>query len=383
MSVTKNQKRNSWHEGNVRQRSDGRFEGRVTFNGLTKYTYGKTETECKRKLKAVIREYDEGLINPKTATLYDYCKQYIQQKKNSIEPSTMNRISIIVEKQIGESKIGNKQFGVLKSEQLQEFFTSLSSQYSYGTIKNIYNFISGAYNYALANKDINYNPMQTIAMPKEKFCKKTKETFALSPSQIAEFKSSCLEKNKSNGFYKYRYGLTLLLILNTGMRIGEAIALEWNDIDLENKLIRISKSMQYNVKTGNSDHRESFVKPPKTRNSKRIIPINNEIEFVIREIQKMNSDIDTSIVCCNENGGYALARSIQRTLAIVIKDTNIPYIWVHLLRHTFGSELIRKGVDISIVSRLMGHGNTATTYNSYIHVLEEEAAKAMSLPMIS
>lgn len=383
MSVAKKTKRNSWHEGSVRQRSDGRFEGRVTLNGLTKYTYGKTETECKRKLKNIIREYDDGLINPKTASLYNYCKLYVNQKKNCIEPSTLNRLNIIVERQIGESKICNKQIGALKSEELQELFLSLSSQYSYGTIKNIYNFVSGVYNHAIANKDISYNPMLTTSIPKEKLCKKTKETFALSPNQIVEFKSSCLEKNKSNGLYKYRYGLTLLLILNTGMRIGEAIALEWNDIDFDKKLIRINKSMQYNIKVENSNRRESFVKSPKTRNSKRIIPINNEIEYVLGEIKKMNSGIKTDIVCCNENGGYALARSIQRALTMVTKNTNIPYIWVHLLRHTFGSELIRKGVDISIVSRLMGHSNTTTTYNSYIHVLEEEAAKAMSLPMIS
>ncbi len=383
MSVTKKQKRNSWHEGSVRQRSDGRFEGRVTFNGLTKYTYGKTETECKRKLKSIIRDYDDGLINPRTATLYDYCKQYINQKKNSIEPSTSDRLNIITEKQIGESKIANKQFGALKSEELQEFFLSLSSQYSYGTIKNVYNFVSSVYNHAIANKDVSCNPMLTTSMPKEKLCKKTKETFALSPGQIAELKSSCLEKNKSNGLYKYRYGLTLLLILNTGMRIGEAIALEWSDIDFDKRLIRISKSMQYYVKVENSDRRESFVKSPKTKNSKRIIPINNEIEYVLGEIKELNSGIESDIVCCNENGGYALARSIQRALTMIAKDTNIPYIWVHLLRHTFGSELIRKGVDISIVSRLMGHSNATTTYNSYIHVLEEEAAKAMSLPMIS
>ncbi|WP_312429207.1 tyrosine-type recombinase/integrase [Lacrimispora sp.] len=50
---------------------------------------------------------------------------------------------------------------------------------------------------------------------------------------------------------------------------------------------------------------------------------------------------------------------------------------------TFGSELIRKGVEISIVSKLMGHSNAATKYNTYIHVLDEEAAKAMTLPMIN
>ncbi|MBE5987750.1 MAG: hypothetical protein E7250_08480 [Paenibacillaceae bacterium] len=67
---------------------------------------------------------------------------------------------------------------------------------------------------------------------------------------------------------------------------------------------------------------------------------------------------------------------------MIIDGSELPYIWTHLLWHAYGSELIRRGVDISIVGRLMGHSNTTTTYNTYIHVLEEEA-KAMMLPTIS
>ena len=385
MSVTKKQsKRNSWHEGNVRLRSDGRFEGRVTLNGLTKYTYGKTESECKRKLKAIIREYDDGLINPKTATLYDYCLNYVYNKKDSIEPSTHNRISIIVEQQIKKSKLANKQFGSLRSDELQKLFDVLKKQYGYGTIKTVYTFVSGVYSHAIKNKDIIYNPMEGVIIPKEKFCNsKRRETFSLSPDQIHLFKEACLQKNRTNDSYKYRYGLTLLLMLNTGMRIGEAIALEWNDIDFTSNIIRISKSMQYNVKIDGK--RQSLIKSPKTKKSNRIIPMNDEIKFIMNEIIKCNKEnnIESGIVCCSETGSYALPRSIQRSLNMIIDGTELPHLWVHLLRHTFGSELIRKGVEISIVSRLMGHSNTTTTYNTYIHVLEEEAAKAMIMPMIS
>jgi len=391
MSVTQKQnKRNSWHEGSVRKRSDGRHEGRVTLNGLTKYVYGKSEAECKRKLKSIIREYDDGLINPKTANFYDYCLNYIKKKSKTIELSTYNRLDIIVNKQIGESKICNKQFGSLKTDELQDFFnflaTSSDKQYSYGTIKNIFTFISGVYSYAIRNKDISFNPMLGVTIPNETFCNvKRKETFALTPDQITIFKELCLQKNNSNDSYKYRYGLTLLLILNTGMRIGEAIALEWNDIDFANNIIKINKSMQYNVKSESSNTRQSFIKSPKTRKSNRIIPMNDEIKFILSEIIESNKKkgIVSDIVCCSETGGYTLARSIQRALDTIIKGTELPYIWVHLLRHTFGSELIRKGVDISVVSKLMGHSNATTTYNTYIHVLDEEAAKAMSLPMIS
>lgn len=55
----------------------------------------------------------------------------------------------------------------------------------------------------------------------------------------------------------------------------------------------------------------------------------------------------------------------------------------HLLRHTFGSELIRNGVDVSVVSKLMGHGDIYTTYTKYIHVIEEETVKAMNITSIS
>jgi integrase len=391
MSVTQKQnKRNSWREGSIRQRSDGRYEGRVTLNGLSKNVYGKNETECKRKLKSIIREFEDGLINPKTASFYDYSLNYIKNKSKTIEMSTYNRLEIIVNKQISESKISGKQFGSIKTSELQDFFNSLAvstdKQYSYGTIKNIFIFISGVYSYAIKNKDINFNPMSGVIIPKETFCNvKRKETFALSPEQIVKFKEACLQRNNSNHYYKYRYGLTLLLILNTGMRIGEVIALEWNDVDFINNIIRINKSMQYNVKSEGSNTRHSFIKSPKTRKSNRIIPMNDEIKFILSEIIESNKkkNILSDIVCCSETGGYSLARSIQRALDTIVAGTELPHIWVHLLRHTFGSELIRKGVEISVVSKLMGHSNTTTTYNTYIHVLDEEAAKAMLLPTIS
>lgn len=174
-------------------------------------------------------------------------------------------------------------------------------------------------------------------------------------------------------------------MLNTGMRIGEVIALEWSDINFSEEIIKIDKSMQYNVKVDGEEKRQSFVKSPKTKKSIRIIPINDEIRFILGQIQNMDSrlKIESGIVCCSETGGYALPRSIQRSLGMIVSGSDLPYMWVHLLRHTFGSELIRRGVEISIVSRLMGHSNTTTTYNTYIHVLEEEAAKAMSMISIS
>ncbi len=391
MSIDREQKRknNPWHEGSIRKRKDGRYEGRITFNRVTKYTYGKTEFECEKKLRAIIRELKKEL-NPDGFTIYDYCLYYLKNKQYVIEVSTYNRIECIIETQIKDSVIANQRLGNIRSDELQRFFNSLAidevKEYSYGTIKIIYTFIAGVFSYAIKNGNIRFNPMLIVRLPKERYCKcKRKETFSLTPEQIKKFKAACLIKNKTNDSYRYRYGIILLLLLNTGIRIGEMLALEWNDIDFDNKIIRINKSMQYNVKVEEVEKRQIYIKEPKTKRSIRVIPINNEIKFILDEIVKMNerNDIVTSFVCSDENGNYSRARSLQRSMKMIIANTDLPDIWIHLLRHTFGSELLRKGVDITIVSRLMGHSNTTTTYNIYIHVLDEEFVKAMDLPWIS
>ena len=383
-------KRNKWHQGSVRQRADGRFEGRVTIHGKTKYIYGKSEYECKRKLKVYIRECLDDVSDIYKISLHKYSLEYLKSKRYIIERSTFDRLENIINSQIKNSEVGGKPLVSIKPRDLQEFLNILAfgsmECFSYSTIKTIYTFINGIFNYAIKNSDIESNPMLIVRLPKESFCKiKKKETFSLSPDQINKFKEACLQKNRTNDSYKYRYGLTLLLLLNTGMRIGEAIALEWNDIDFLNNIIKINKSMQYNVKVDGEEKRQSFIKSPKTKKSNRIIPINDEIRYSLDEMINSNKEnnIESEIVCCSETGGYALARSIQRSLDMIVNGTELPHLWIHLLRHTFGSELIRRGVEISIVSRLMGHSNTTTTYNTYVHVLEEEAAKAMNMISIS
>lgn len=176
-----------------------------------------------------------------------------------------------------------------------------------------------------------------------------------------------------------------MLILNTGLRLGEMLALQWEDVDFEKNIFRVNKSMQYNLRVEGQNKRQTYINAPKTKYSNRVIPMNEEILFILKEIESTNKEksIITQYVCCDENGNYARARSLQRAMKMIIADTDLPHMWIHLLRHTFGSELIRKGIDISVVSRLMGHRNINTTYNTYIHVLSEEIAKAMILPDIS
>lgn len=159
-------------------------------------------------------------------------------------------------------------------------------------------------------------------------------------------------------------------------------------VNFDDRYIRIDSSMQSNTKNRDekSDKKRiSQIKEPKTRNSIRLLPINDEIQFLLNEIIEDNKkrDITTNYVCSSSTGTNASLRNVQRTLNTIVEKTNLPHIWLHILRHTFGSELIRKGADVSVVSKLMGHSDIQITYQHYVHVIEEEKVKAMQLISIS
>ena len=95
--------------------------------------------------------------------------------------------------------------------------------------------------------------------------------------------------------------------------------------------------------------------------------------------------IQSKFVCCTTKGTRQTHRNLLRSLyTIRDKSDMIPdNVSLHTLRHTFGSTLIRNKVDVSVVSKLMGHANIMVTYNKYIHVINEEKAKAMELVEIA
>ena len=90
--------------------------------------------------------------------------------------------------------------------------------------------------------------------------------------------------------------------------------------------------------------------------------------------------IVSQYVSCTNAGTMNCSRNLQRSLDRLIKKTNITKrVTLHTLRHTFGSTLLRRGVGIEVISKLMGHANISITYNKYIHSIQEEEAKAMTM----
>lgn len=95
------------------------------------------------------------------------------------------------------------------------------------------------------------------------------------------------------------------------------------------------------------------------------------------------NNITSKYIACTKVGTMNTSRNLQRSLNRIVKDTGVPDgITLHTLRHTFGSSLVRHGVGIEVVSKLMGHANITITYLKYIHVIQEQEAKAMDMVTI-
>ena len=375
--------------GSIRQRPDGRYEGRVSINGKSKSVYGKSYTECVRKMKQ--------LFGFNTDSLYQYASKWIiENKLDYVEPSSYDRLETMVKIQIAQSDLSDLSFDKITAKQLKEFLMQQIAPkdqggmgYGYSTMKKVYELLKDMYSFAYHNNEIERNPMEIVRLPRKSLCtKQVKETFSLTPDEIALLKEACLEKKADDELYKYRYGLIYLFMLNTGLRVGEMLALEWQNIDFEKGYININKAVQSNVinRSGEGNKRTYNLTAPKTKNGYRLIPLNEEIIFLLEEIKADNSKrgIKTALICSSSTGSFPTARNLQRSLEIIVSNSGIErHIWLHLLRHTFGSELVRKGIDISVVSKLMGHGNIHITYTKYIHALQEDVVMAMNMNSIS
>ena len=159
----------------------------------------------------------------------------------------------------------------------------------------------------------------------------------------------------------------IVLCLYTGLRIGELIALQWKDIDLQKGVLTVSRSCH--------DKNGSIVfDEPKTVTSCRVIPLPKQLLPKLKNIKKnSNSGFVVSM------GGNAVSvRSYQRSFELLLKKLNIAHRGFHSLRHTFATRALECGMDVKTLSEILGHKNPTVTLNRYVHSLLEHKAAMMN-----
>lgn len=165
---------------------------------------------------------------------------------------------------------------------------------------------------------------------------------------------------------KHKY-FGVLLCLYTGLRIGEVVALKWNDIDLKKGMLSVNKTCY--------DTPEGLVfDDPKTVHSRRIIPLPRQIMPILREKRKTSK----SDFVVSEKGKPVSVRSFQRSFELLLKRHRIEHRGFHSLRHTFATRALESGMDVKTLSEILGHKNPSITLSRYAHSFMEHKSAMMN-----
>ena len=164
----------------------------------------------------------------------------------------------------------------------------------------------------------------------------------------------CLSSNKTNY-------LGIVICLYTGIRLGELLALTWNDIDFKSGIMTISKTA-YRIKQNGKP--QVVIDKPKTKNSSRLIPLPKQLLEILKRAKRISK---SDFVLSTRTGGIVGTRAYQKTYERILKKLNIPYKNFHSLRHTFATRAIEMGMDVKTLSEILGHKNPVITLQRYTH----------------
>ena len=329
---------------------------------LIQYRYtdwqGKRRKSTKRGF-ATKREAEEWLRNflitqkaDFDMKFEDFWKIYCADMETRLREHTMRTKKYIVELKI-LPYFGNKRVNDITAADIRQWQNELIKMgYSPTYLKTINNQLSAIFNYAVRYYDLKSNPCAKAgSMGKSKAEKMDFWTV----EEFRKFIDSVMNKRLS-----YMAFMTLYW---TGMRLGELLALNPKDVDLEKRTISITKSYQ---RLGKKD----VITPPKTPKSKRVITIP---EFLAADIK----DYMDSLYDLQENDRlfpitkYYLEHEMQRG----IKESGVKRIRVHDLRHSHASMLIELGFSPLEIANRLGHEKVETTLNTYAHLYPNKQTK--------
>lgn len=166
--------------------------------------------------------------------------------------------------------------------------------------------------------------------------------------------------------------LGVILCLYTGLRIGELLALTWEDIDLEKGLLTVSKAC-HDGKTENGFGQ--IVDEPKTESSKRVIPVPKQLLRMLKEQKRKGK---SRHVVSSAEGRPITVRSYQRSFELLLERLGITHRGFHALRHTFATRALECGMDVKTLSEILGHKSATVTLNRYAHSLMEHKSDMMN-----
>lgn len=335
-----------------------------------KTIYGKTRQEVKNKLEKIITELNtDTYVDKSKVTLYDVAKEFIDTayKMNKLKESSYSR-KLHTLKNISSHYIAQMELQKITEKDLKDFLIYIT-KYSDSVIAKIYGILNNTFKIAVRRNILRYNFLDNQLEFEIPLSKKYKnKSKSVSAFTIEEQKQLI---NKLQNAEKFRYKYQIIIGLFTGMRMGEINALDLDDIDFENKLIHIRRTI-----TRTFDDRATIGSYTKTVNGIRDLIMDPYLEKIFREYlsSEYYTPNDYHLLFCNSNKECISTDTVNMMFKEFCKNNNIGKgydVHQHMLRHTFATRCIESGMPASVLAKIMGHANVSTTLNVYCEVFDK------------
>lgn len=349
-SIYKNTEKGVW----VAQITVGKnAEGKPIRKAVT----GKTKLEASQKLDKI--KADMNIIDILKADEYTV-ESWIYYYLENVAKNNLSETSYISYKRNLETHIISN-FGGYKLSELSPILIQevYSQKFQDGTLnrttmKYVHNKFSLAMKYAVKQSLIIKNPCEGVVINKLREAKEIKVLSVVDQKKLVDY---C---------YQDPFNYLFIFLLGTGLRIGEALGLTWDCVDMEDRTITIKKIM---VEVhGNPKFSDS----PKTESSVRTLALSGKMYAILEEQLKLRSDENhLDLVFPSTTFNFRTTANLRRRFMLVCNAAGIEYINLHALRHTFATRMLEQDVAPKIVSQMLGHKSIVTTLNIYSHVLKE------------
>ncbi len=360
----------------VRKRKDGKLEKRFTVNGERYSIYGINTKDIIQKEQAKREEIKQGCYKENSKiTLNEYFDKWIKNKEKHVKSNTIHTYTICYNTNIRKS-LGRRKIKDIERKEVKEFQTKLTETLNPTSVNYNISVLGIILNDAVMDDIIIKNPASRIRAVKNS--SKATESYhrALTKQEQATF----MDAFKNNYYYSF-----VALMLTTGMRCGEVGALTWQDIDYNENVIHVTKTLTKNTKgvtiKGNST---------KTDAGKRDIPLNDTIRQILKD-HRYQSEVlpfNTCNVFTSAYGNLVVGQYINNAIRSVLRELKDAGVYIepftsHALRDTFATRYIEQGGSMQTLKSILGHSSIKMTMDLYSHVLPDTKQEEMDRIQIS
>ncbi|MCB9001850.1 MAG: site-specific integrase [Bacteroidales bacterium] len=295
-------------------------------------------------------------------TISEIVDLWKEDKKQYVKKSSYSAYMLLMENHL-LPVFGHKY--KIEEPEVQNFvFQKLDQGLSQKTVKDILIVLKMVLKFGVKNKWLEHQPLD-IQFPTTREKHNVEVLSRANQKKIMQY----IQEH-----FTFR-NLGVYICLCSGMRIGEICALTWSDIDTDNGVINVKRTIQRIYTIDEGIHKtEIILDTPKTKNSIREIPMNKDLLRMLKPIKKI---VNNSFFVLTNEEKPTEPRTYRTYYKNLMKEMGMPELKFHGLRHSFATRCIESNCDYKTVSVLLGHSNISTTLNLYVHPNLEQKKKAI------